>query len=116
MHSFSCAESVTSTEGPRNRRPNQKRRPRRYGGPEGGPQQSQSQQSQQQAGSGDRVAARSFSEPRDAKEGNAAQPLPPRDRKASAAAAFSQYGVQEPTAEWPDGSAASFKKFLPTCD
>ncbi|KAL1435512.1 hypothetical protein MTO96_000179 [Rhipicephalus appendiculatus] len=74
-------ESVTSTEGPRNRRPNQKRRPRRYGGPEGGPQQSQSQQSQQQAGSGDRVAARSFSEPRDAKEGNAAQPLPPRDRK-----------------------------------
>ncbi|KAL3250090.1 hypothetical protein MRX96_055693 [Rhipicephalus microplus] len=74
-------ESVTSTEGPRNRRPNQKRRPRRYGGPEGGPQQSQSQQSQQQAGSGDRVAARSFSEPRDAKEGNATQPLPPRDRK-----------------------------------
>ncbi|KAH7961270.1 hypothetical protein HPB52_006400 [Rhipicephalus sanguineus] len=76
-----AVESVTSTEGPRNRRPNQKRRPRRYGGPEGGPQQSQSQQSQQQAGSGDRVAARSFSEPRDAKEGNAAQPLPPRDRK-----------------------------------
>ncbi|XP_077515501.1 synaptic functional regulator FMR1 isoform X7 [Amblyomma americanum] len=73
-------ESVASTEGPRNRRPNLKRRPRRYGGPEGGPQQSQSQQGQQQAG-GDRVAARSFSEPRDAKEGNAAQPLPPRDRK-----------------------------------
>ncbi|KAH7964851.1 hypothetical protein HPB49_001908 [Dermacentor silvarum] len=91
-------ESVTSTEGPRNRRPNQKRRPRRYGGPEGGPQQSQSQQSQQQAGSGDRVAARSFSEPRDAKEGNAAQPLPPRDRKASAAAAFNRNIVQGSTA------------------
>lgn len=82
-------ESVTSTEGQRNRRPNQKRRPRRFGGPEGGPpaQQSQSQSSQQpqqQQAGGDRVAARSFSEPREAKEKEAtaaAQPLPPRDRK-----------------------------------
>lgn len=79
-------ESVTSTEGQRNRRPNQKRRPRRFGGPEGGPppaQQSQSQSSQQQQAGGDRVAARSFSEPREAKEkeATAAQPLPPRDRK-----------------------------------